>query len=784
MSSTWTSFTSSAATATSSAAAASSSTVDGTAGSAQQQYGQSLSTFVSSITASLIVFGVELWLFAVLRKRLRRVYEPKTYAVPRRQRVPPVGRGLIDWLFPTLFMPENEFIKKCGLDAYFFMRYLSMLIFIFFTASIVVLPVLLPVNSANTSSGSATGLDKLAWVNVGATDTQRYWAHLVLAVLFIIFLCAVFHHELSAYVRMRQDYLISPTHRLRASATTVLIRAVPEKLLDVQRIATVFSVFPGGVRNVWINRNMQPLQDKINLRNAAADKLEAAETELIQKCVKAYNKQQQKKAKTATSALASDDEQNQSDVAETASMDRTTSIDSQVTASQPLSSQSNEDAAWKKYIKPKHRPRHRVSKVSWLPALPLPGLSYKVDTIDWARDQLEQLNLEIADMQQDETVYKHMHSCFIQFNNQIAAHMACQSLASESAQYMAPRIVEINPNDIIWSNMRIKWWESQLRTTGVFLTTCALVVGWAFPVAFVGIISQLSYLTSALPFLDFLNDLPAAIKGIIAGILPPAALAALMAVLPIILRVFALLRGNSTGVQSELTVQSSYFAFLFVQVFLVITISSSVTTVIQDLTSHPTSVPQLLAQNLPKAANFFFSYLILQGLTISAAALLRVGPLVMMKIVGPVLDKTARQKFHRITQLEPVRWGTFYPIYTNLGAIGVVYTIIAPLIMPMCLIAFTLFYIAYRYQFIYCTYNPIDSSGLYFPRAINHLFTGIYVMELCLIGLFFLVRNEMEEATCTAQAIIMIVVLFITFGYQYILNRSFGPLLTYLPVSL
>lgn len=230
--------------------------------------------------------------------------------------------------------------------------------------------------------------------------------------------------------------------------------------------------------------------------------------------------------------------------------------------------------------------------------------------------------------------------------------------------------------------------------------------------------------------------------------------------------------------------QSSYFAFLFVQVFLVITISSSVTTVIQELASNPTSVPALLAQNLPKSSNFFFSYLILQGLTVSAGALLRVGPLIMLKIVGPLVDSTARQKFNRITHLTPVQWGTFYPIYTNLGAIGVVYTIISPLIMPMCLIAFSLFYIAYRYQFIFCTYNPVDSSGLYFPRAINHLFVGVYVMELCLIGLFFLVRDENNSASCTPQAIVMIVVFFITLGYQFILNRSFGPLLTYLPVSL
>ncbi|KAK9448960.1 uncharacterized protein V1518DRAFT_416805 [Limtongia smithiae] len=722
-------------------------------GNAQANYGQSLSTFISSLTASLIVFGLELWVFAIVRKRIRRVYEPKTYAVPKRQRVSPTGRGLIDWIVPTLFMPESEFIQKCGLDAYFFMRYLAMLIFIFVIAAAVVLPILLPMNSANTSSGSARGLDKLAWVNVGAEATGRYWVHLVLAIAFVAFLLAVFRHELAAYVRMRQKYLISPHHQLRASATTVLVRAVPNKLLDPQRMREVFDVFPGGVRNVWFVRNVTTLSNKVAQRDSISTTLEAAETTLLQTCTRAHKVWLAKNAKHST-------------------------------APEELPTNAPDNAVWRKYIPESKRPRHRVSNISWMPAIPLPGLSHSVDSIDYCKEQLSALNLEIADMQKDETVYPYIHSCFIQFNMQIAAHMACQTLASEAPEYMVHRMVEIDPADIVWSNMRIRWAEAQLRSWGVFFTTAALIIGWAFPVAFVGIISQLSYLTSALPFLDFLNDLPAAIKGIIAGVLPPAAVAVLMALLPLILRVFAYVSGVATGVHAELKVQNTYFAFLFVQVFLVITIASSITTVIQQLTNNPTSIPELLAQNLPKAANFFFSYLILQGLAVSAAALLRIGPLVMIKILGPILDSTARQKFERITTLTAVEWGTFYPIYTNLGAIAIVYTIIAPLIIPISLIAFSLFYISYRYQFIYCNYSPIDSSGLYFPRAIHQLFTGVYVMELCLIGLFFLVRDEELRASCTPHAVIMIIVLLVTVVYQNVLRQSFAPLLTYLPVTL
>ncbi len=37
--------------------------------------------------------------------------------------------------------------------------------------------------------------------------------------------------------------------------------------------------------------------------------------------------------------------------------------------------------------------------------------------------------------------------------------------------------------------------------------------------------------------------------------------------------------------------------------------------------------------------------------------------------------------------------------------------------------------------------GDVDSGGLWFPSAINQTFTGLYFMEVCLIGLFFLVRD-------------------------------------------
>ena len=109
--------------------------------------------------------------------------------------------------------------------------------------------------------------------------------------------------------------------------------------------------------------------------------------------------------------------------------------------------------------------------------------------------------------------------------------------------------------------------------------------------------------------------------------------------------------------------------------------------------------------------------------------------------------------------------------------------------MVFNIITFSLFWLVYRYNTLFVTKFRFDTGGLLFPTAINQLFTGLYFMELCLIGLFFLVESvdsngEIGSTPCKVQGIIMIAVMVFTALYQWLLNLSFGPLIRYLPITL
>jgi calcium permeable stress-gated cation channel len=971
--------------------------IGGSSTAAEQKNGQSAGQFAASFVTAIAVFAIQVVIFLLIKDRFARIYQPRTYLVPERERTKSSPAGWWKWIKPVISTSNSDFVQKCGLDAYFFLRYLRTLLKIFVPAACVILPILIPLNlvdgrgaqfamGKNENSSNVTGLDQLAWGNVAPNHTHRYWAHWLLAVGLVAWICYVSFDELRNYIRMRQAYLTSPQHRLRASATTVLVSSIPQKWCTVEALDGLYDVFPGGLRNIWINRNFDELSDKIKRRDKLAATLEAAETDLIKKCFKKNEKniakadkesgqkvsKHEKKLRaeirneagdraahghgtttgdphqvqhnlrevvhgrddTASSSSDSDNEEIEEPQrdrfnipiiggglsAVTHGLDRVgkgilggirgvnrgvnDTIDTtngfvapdaeekqkgrcsddegedRVADPGPATSRKNErvfgqkhtaghakdasaknedapadrgrtyeksprsaphspisqsstmggdkvrlektlsrserikkaiglgpdekepveypqafewnyehdpdDAVWRHYLKEKDRDTMRLPIFGWqwMPALPL--LGEKVDTIRYCRKEIARLNVEIEDDQAHPERFPLMNSAFVQFNHQVAAHMACQAVSHHLPKQMAPRLVEIDPNDVIWDNMSIPWWQSYLRTGAVVVIVVGMIILWAIPIAFTSALSQLETAAKTWHWLHWVLSIPGWIRSVLQGVLPAVLLGILLFLLPLILRFLVKLQGTASGMLVEISVQRYYFCFLFVQLFLVVSIASALTQFFALFTSVDgfTNIPSLLGTNIPKATNYFFSYMLLQALSVSAGALLQVGSLIGWFVLAPILDSTARAKFQRQTQLQSIQWGTFFPVYTNLACIGLIYSVISPLILVFNIVTFSLFWFVYRYNTLYVNRFTRDTGGLLYPNAINFTFVGVYVMEIALIGMFFLVRDQHGNVACTGQAIGMIVLLLLTGGYQFLLNNAFGPLFRYLPITL
>jgi hypothetical protein len=106
------------------------------------------------------------------------------------------------------------------------------------------------------------------------------------------------------------------------------------------------------------------------------------------------------------------------------------------------------------------------------------------------------LNPKIDELQSLERVGdgKKLNSAFIEFTSQSAAQVALQTLMHQKPLHMAPRYIGLTPEEIIWSNMKLQWWERLVKFATTTAFVVVLVIFWSIPVAIVGAISQIDYL--------------------------------------------------------------------------------------------------------------------------------------------------------------------------------------------------------------------------------------------------------------------------------------------------
>ncbi|KAK7203891.1 hypothetical protein BZA70DRAFT_250254 [Myxozyma melibiosi] len=681
----------------------------------------STSSFVSALILNGVIFLIFIFLFLIFRGRFTRLYQPKTFVdiIPEDQRTQPLPTGKLEWLKFLLTCPDAYVLRQAGLDGFFFLRYLKMAVFICCVGIIFLFPILLPVNA--TGGAGQTGFDQLAFSNI--KNKNRYFAHVFLMWFYFAFILFVFYREFMYFISVRQAVLTSPYYWNRVSFRTVLFQTVPDSFLN-ERV--LLNLFPEA-KNVWINRSVKDLEDSVQERDKLALKLEAAEVKLLKTALK--NKRKAEKKGTDSAPL------------DGASIDQ--------------------------YVPEKKRPHHKLK----------PVIGKKVDTINYAREKLAELNPKIKDLQDDSLSSKRLNSCFIEFSTPEAAYDAYQLLAHHSPLHMAPRHFGVRPQDIIWANLRLFWWERVIKGYASTAFLIALVIFWSIPVAAVGAISNITYLTDKVHFLRFILNLPKPLFGLVTALLPTVLLALLMMMLPKILRLAARISGVPSTAMVELHVQNSYFSFQVVHVFLITTISSAAASVVTQIISEPSSAMSLLANNLPKASNFFIAYILLQGLSGAGGLALQIVALIISQILPRILDSTPRKMFNRFINFSAPAWGTTFPVYTNLLVICLTYSIISPLIILFGAVCFGLLYLVYLYNFLYVYRSPMDITGLNFPRALWQTFTGLYLSEVCLIGLFAVGKNW-------ACIVLTAIMLAFTAFYQVTLQKAICPLLEVLPKSV
>lgn len=283
-------------------------------------------------------------------------------------------------------------------------------------------------------------------------------------------------------VRLQQNWLQLPANGSRISSRTVLFTDVP--IDDVSNEQRLHELFPSA-RAFWVAKDTEELDELIEDREKAVKKLESGLVGMS----KAANKQQRK--------LSKNDEK-----------------------------ESNEKILHNVYEK--ECPTHRLK----------PIIGKKVQTVPWAREQLQDLNPRIDDMQKRliEGKDHNLPAVFVEFDTVEIAEAAFHKARLGGWTQYTPRAIGNKPQEIVWQNLKMSKTQRAIRYTAVIIAIGAMIVFWGPITAFIGSLTNINYLTNKVPFLGFINDIPSPILGVVTGLLPVLLLAIMMILVPVIMR--------------------------------------------------------------------------------------------------------------------------------------------------------------------------------------------------------------------------------------------------------
>jgi hypothetical protein len=180
--------------------------------------------------------------------------------------------------------------------------------------------------------------------------------------------------------------------------------------------------------------------------------------------------------------------------------------------------------------------------------------------------QIARFTRDIESSRTKSETHKPTGSAFIQFHNRIAAHLPCQAVVHGVPHKMTPCIPEVNPEDVIWSNLTLSWQQRWVRTCMSLTLSIAFILFYAVPVAFTSLLANLDLPAARFEWLSWLSSWPSTLRSVVQGILPPALLQVMLLVVPLAYRDLAYLQGAATYTIKETRVQNWYFVFLFTQV--------------------------------------------------------------------------------------------------------------------------------------------------------------------------------------------------------------------------
>jgi hypothetical protein len=621
----------------------------------------------------------------------------------------------LGWLPPLIHTKEPELLDKIGLDAVAFLRFGRLMRWLFSGIAIICCALLVPINIVyNLKNVPAKGRDILSMLTIRDVGGSFLYAHVVATYLITFLIIYAVNHHWVQMVKLRHAWFRSPEHLQSFYARTLQVLHVPKKHQTDEGLRAVFESVkvPYPTTSVHIGRKVGKLPELIEYHNQTVREFE----EILVKYLKNGK------------------------------------------------------------IRPK-RPMIRVGGTCGCGGV-------KKDAIDFYTAKLKRTEAAIEEYRAQIDTRKAENYGFASMAAVPYAHIVARMLSGKHPKGTTIDLAP-NPKDIVWENLNKSDGElARKKMVGIWWLVLVCFVN-TVPLLIISALANLDSLRAYIPFLQTWFDANHLSFAFVSGVLPPAVSGIFGFLLPILMRYLTRYMGALTHSKLDRAVIARYFAFLVVSQLVIFTligvIFNSVKLIISEIGKKASfseildnlhTLPDTINTTYINQSSYWLTFFPLRGF-LAVFDLAQIINLVWISFKTHVFGRTPRD-IREWTQPPEFQYAIYYTNILFMGAVGLVFAPLAPLVAVAAAIVFWMSSWVYKYQLMFVFVSKVESGGRLWNVVINRLLFSVLLMQALMI-----LTIGLQFRFSSFQWLSTIPPIFFIFAFKIYINRKYLPAFKY-----
>ncbi|PIA14380.1 DUF221-domain-containing protein [Coemansia reversa NRRL 1564] len=699
------------------------------------------------ITTAALLGSIGIVVFSLLRVRWPELYSHRLRL--RHMRPSNIPRTVFGWMYPLATMSDRHVLETIGLDALLFFRSYRMFIYMFISLTTFGMLILYPVNFFWGRDDPVEKDDKHTIfdspiANVKNLSGRYSIAHAFMAYVFAGILFFYIDRFALHTITMRWHYLLLT--RRSGNSRTLMATHLPRELRSEAALARfIRGMHAGEVESVHVT----PMGDELNRalahRTKVLRKLEASFVHMLGNPCRArsYDPELLKRVVLTDSPEARELE----------------------------AKLLRRWARRTKLRKPVGRPQMTMMDRSggrwWWPFV-------RVDCIDHWREELTRADARLQSARDGFGNGEGGTAAFVTMQQPADAYVIAQLSVHARPDTCKIRMAP-EARSIAWKSIGKPYSSKMLRYVLGLIMTVALLLLWCVPVVLISTLISLRFLVTRSPGLaDVVRD-SQFVRSLLSYTLPSLILTIFMTILPRLLWMFVLTGGDRAFGIADKNMFIRHLYFLVIYIVIIFGMSGSVWSAIYSIFTDFGGFWSQLVNALPGMATWYCVYVMLYGVGYQVLKLLHLKS-VCRFLFHQAMAHTPRDYMKAISPVF-IDWGTFQPYTVLFFFVGILYSHLQPLLLPMTMLYYIVGLLVMKYMCVYAWYFRQENAGVLWPVIIRRMVVCVLLYQALTTAIFAGDDNHWFVAP-------MIVLMLFTWYYFWVRCKYLKRLAESVPLQM